>query len=250
VLFLVEDGTRRRGAVEMDGCCASLCHIGSNLHIAHVPSGTRIFAGVLLRPGAFRHRDDLPGMSSSPERLIALEELWGSNARLLLHRMVDATTIPRRLEILQKAVYEYCVRKDHHDGFCLSATELIDASGGTVRTDELETRTGYSARTVRQKFEDWLGLSPKQYARISRLHRCIMLAEQSDRPIWSSVAAEAGYADQSHLVHDFQELLGKPPGIFLSEAQAAARHGRLIDETGNSVSLSSLGLVLWPRNAK
>lgn len=35
---------------------------------------------------------------------------------------------------------------------------------------------------------------------------------------WARIAVDAGYYDQSHLIADFQELVGLTPGAFLERA--------------------------------
>ncbi len=53
-------------------------------------------------------------------------------------------------------------------------------------------------------------LTPKHYARISRLGRVL----QGGEGAWSGVALEAGFHDQSHLIRDFRDLLGLTPEQF------------------------------------
>jgi AraC-like DNA-binding protein len=58
-----------------------------------------------------------------------------------------------------------------------------------------------------------VGVSPKQFARIVRFQRALRVAKHGAS--WSTVATEAGYYDQAHLIAEFRELAGTTPAAFL-----------------------------------
>jgi AraC-like DNA-binding protein len=66
-----------------------------------------------------------------------------------------------------------------------------------------------SERYLRRVLTQGVGISPKHFARISRVRKVL------GRPgSWSAVAAEAGYFDQSHLVAEFRSIMRVTPGAF------------------------------------
>jgi methylphosphotriester-DNA--protein-cysteine methyltransferase len=68
---------------------------------------------------------------------------------------------------------------------------------------------GVSERYLRRVFTQGVGISPKHFARISRVRKVL------GRPgSWSAVAAEAGDFDQSHLVAEFRSIMRVTPGAF------------------------------------
>jgi AraC-like DNA-binding protein len=82
-------------------------------------------------------------------------------------------------------------------------------------------RLGVSPRTLRLCFAEHVGLPPSTVLRIRRLHRALLggLSGPSLRPGgWASMAAAAGYADQSHLIRDCRGLMGETPERFRSRA--------------------------------
>jgi AraC-like DNA-binding protein len=69
---------------------------------------------------------------------------------------------------------------------------------------------GWSARTLQYRVTEQIGVSPKRWLRIERLHRAIA-ALLIDGRTWSDIAADCGFADQSHMAREFVDLLGESP---------------------------------------
>jgi AraC-like DNA-binding protein len=80
---------------------------------------------------------------------------------------------------------------------------------------------GVSERHLRRRIEEAVGYSPRTLARVLRLQRFLMLAERSGEDL-ARLAADAGYADQSHLTRDCTELSGLPAGALLAAGAVAA----------------------------
>lgn len=105
---------------------------------------------------------------------------------------------------------------------------------GSLRIGALVEETGYSQRHLDGLFRRWVGLTPKQYARIRRFQRVLThlvrgtpepppVAEagvpvpmRAAAPPWATLAAEHGYCDQSHLVREFQQLAGLSPTAYMA----------------------------------
>jgi transcriptional regulator GlxA family with amidase domain len=67
-----------------------------------------------------------------------------------------------------------------------------------------------SERTLRRRFDESFGYGPKTLDRVLRYQRFLRLARLSHGPT-EILAAEAGYADQPHLVRESQHLAGYTP---------------------------------------
>jgi AraC-like DNA-binding protein len=66
-------------------------------------------------------------------------------------------------------------------------------------------------------FERDVGVAPKVVARVARVRHVMTLAGR--QPAWARIAAEAGYADQSHLIADFRTVVGATPAAWLARRQ-------------------------------
>lgn len=151
-----------------------------------------------IRPGM------LPLAGELLDRTVPLEDLWGPSARSLAEELVtyrdqpeDAVEVvgdfllnrlPRRLELVDHAVADLSTR----------------------RVDETAARLGVSERYLRRVFRQTVGLSPKHFARITRVRSVIGHARHS----WADTAAYAGYTDQSHLIADFRSLMRVTPKAY------------------------------------
>ena len=98
---------------------------------------------------------------------------------------------------------------------------------GRGRVRDLVEATGYSDRHVRALFRRHVGVSPKQFARIERfrgllrgLSGVVIDMEFRGAPLppqdWARLAGAHGYADQSHLVHEFRAMSDMTPSAYLS----------------------------------
>ena len=97
-----------------------------------------------------------------------------------------------------------------------------------TRIRDLVAETGYSERHILALFRRLVGVSPKQYARIRRFNHLLRVlagtgvedpalrARPLPPPDWAALAADLGYADQSHLNHEFQAFAGMTPGAYVS----------------------------------
>jgi AraC-like DNA-binding protein len=74
------------------------------------------------------------------------------------------------------------------------------------------------------RFEQAMGLTPKRYARVLRFHALIERLAREQPGDWAQAAVEAGYADQSHLIHEFKRLAGITPTAYRAVAPDHPTH--------------------------
>lgn len=87
---------------------------------------------------------------------------------------------------------------------------LDDQPGQAVSASDLASATGYHPVYVARAFRRYFGIGLGEYARLLRAERARALLRRSDEPLaW--VAAETGYADQSHLSRAMRRFLGATP---------------------------------------
>jgi AraC-like DNA-binding protein len=87
------------------------------------------------------------------------------------------------------------------------ATEAEQAPRGP---EELAATLGVSVRSVQRVARRYVGVTPAAMLRRRRLQDAVHRVQEGT-PL-AVVAAELGYADQSHLTRDFREVLGFTPG--------------------------------------
>jgi AraC-like DNA-binding protein len=82
---------------------------------------------------------------------------------------------------------------------------------------------GWSHRHLIARFRQQVGLTPKIGARLVRLDAVWRHIEKGGPLDWGQVAADAGYADQAHLIRDFRQFTGITPTEFLARALPPSR---------------------------
>jgi AraC-like DNA-binding protein len=86
---------------------------------------------------------------------------------------------------------------------------------------------GWSARRLHRELTATSGYGPKQLQRILRLQLVLRRARASRRSTLSSLALDAGYADQAHMTRDFRDITGFTPRELLTRSNADV--GRWLD---------------------
>lgn len=117
-----------------------------------------------------------------------------------------------------------------HD-FCdekiLQALKIIEATGGEIKIARLAADMNLSTRQFERRFKGVSGLSPKQFARARRLRATAVALVENGTINWANRAAEMGFADQSHLAHEFVSVTKRSPNSF-AEKVKQIDHGKLI----------------------
>ncbi len=104
------------------------------------------------------------------------------------------------------------------------AWRIAEASRGQCRVEDLARDVQLSPRQLRSLMVAELGLSPKELCRLFRFDRVIaLLADDADS--LAEVAAESGYADQSHLTREFRQMAGCSPTTWLAEERRNIQDG-------------------------
>ncbi|OQW42050.1 MAG: hypothetical protein A4S08_11880 [Proteobacteria bacterium SG_bin4] len=80
----------------------------------------------------------------------------------------------------------------------------------TQSISETASRYGISVRQLERRFARNFGLSPKEWLRIKRFEGSLIKLSH-DIASLANVAAEAGYADQSHMTRDYRRATGFTP---------------------------------------
>ena len=152
-------------------------------------------------------------LGASPAELghavIGLEEVLGRDAARVRDQLREAPSWDERFAIADAMLFRRYEAGPSVDPEVARAWERIVASRGRVRVDALAVETGWSRTRLWSRFRSQIGLSPKRAARLVRFdHAAHHLAAGLSA---AQVAAEGGYADQSHLHRDVLSFTGATP---------------------------------------
>lgn len=112
------------------------------------------------------------------------------------------------------------LNKGNEDRLILHACKELTSSMGNYPIRTLARDLGMSERTLERRFINHIGATPKKYARVVRLRNALFQRRRS--PSWTDVAHAVGYYDQSHMIHDFQELYGLSPDNLYPQVETSS----------------------------
>ena len=159
-------------------------------------------------------------MCETRDRLVDLEDVWGRDGAVLRERLLEARTVRERFRVLE-AVLLARLGAAERDPAVVVATRALDAG---LPVAQLSQRLGLSARQLTRRFRAATGLTPKRFARVRRLQHVLRDVASNVPAEWARVAADHGYCDQSHLVHDFGELAGITPTAYRPRSPGEWNH--------------------------
>ncbi|MEV6863425.1 helix-turn-helix domain-containing protein [Streptosporangium subroseum] len=147
--------------------------------------------------------------------VVALDDLWGREASQIRERLGEVSSWQDRFALTDALLARRYEAGSPVDPEVAWAWDRIIGGRGLVRVDGLAAEVGWSRKRLWSRFRSQLGLPPKRAVKLVRFdhaaHR--LVAGQGA----ARVAAEAGYADQSHLHRDVMAFTGVTPATVAGE---------------------------------
>lgn len=147
--------------------------------------------------------------------VVPLDDLWGREASRIRERLGDVPSWEDRFALTDALLARRHEAGPPVDPEVAWAWHRIVAGRGLVRVDGLAAELGWSRKRLWSRFRSQLGLPPKRAVKLVRFdhaaHR-LVAGEGAAR-----VAADAGYADQSHLHRDVMAFTGVTPATVATE---------------------------------
>ncbi len=150
-----------------------------------------------------------------------LAALWGPVASELREQLGAADTSAARFAILEGMLTARL--RSHPAGRPLVSVALGLLRRPGARVGRVAGQLGVSRRRLEEVFRAEVGMAPRTFARVRRFQRALALARSTTTPDWGTLAVTAGYFDQSHLIRDFREFSGFPPGGLQSRMTAPVK---------------------------
>jgi AraC-like DNA-binding protein len=166
--------------------------------------------GAKFLAGGFRPFWGTP-LSKLRDRVLTARNAFGASGADLDAAVHAAESDDARVALINRFFLE---RRPARDVDADRATRIVEwarADRGIVRVDALAERAGVSARTLQRLFDEYVGVPPKWVVRRFRVQEAAERVKDGARVDWAALAADLGYADQAHLVHDFKAQVGRTP---------------------------------------
>ncbi len=147
---------------------------------------------------------------------VGLEDVWGGEIEDCRERMMEKV-LTGELDTAVQVLEAYLIKKLEgrsdlrllHPVILKSLRRLEKDPGISVAA--LATNYGISTRYLHQLFTTQVGIGAKRFCRIQRAMRTLIQARRGWEYGWADLALTQGYYDQSHMIDEFQSLLGDSP---------------------------------------
>jgi len=144
--------------------------------------------------------------------LVDLADVWKNRGDEWTECVAFARGMNERVRIVERALVEAFCKSDRADRLVDRSLQLIEAGGGQSSVAQLASEIGTSSRQLTRRFQNSVGISPKEFARVSRFLCALRYLREGKHATLTETALACGYFDQAHFNHNFREFAGMTPG--------------------------------------
>ncbi|WP_294960007.1 helix-turn-helix domain-containing protein [uncultured Flavobacterium sp.] len=154
------------------------------------------------------------------DSIIPVEDLFGKKTSTLLEKLSEENN-QTRIDFLNHFFRSLiAVRPNSNQLLVNSSLNFIIANKGHFSIKQLVEYTGYTERHLERKFKECIGLNPKKFGNIIRLHHFLkLLKDKTDNINLTAICYDAGFSDQSHLIKEFRKHTGITPTEYMSSSE-------------------------------
>ncbi|MBN2731292.1 MAG: AraC family transcriptional regulator [Balneolaceae bacterium] len=186
------------------------------------PTGT---IGVEINPiGAYRFFHLRLG--DIKNELNDLTDLLGKSTGDIERKMANANDVEDKVRILQHFMHSLLIQEEQDLLFEYCIRQIEDTKGG-IKVGELEEDTGYSSRWLNMKFQERLGMSPKNLSTIVRFQQYYQALLANKTGFITRKTFYDHYYDESHFIKEFKKFTGYSPSTLM---QSNNHFGRMFYE--------------------
>lgn len=179
--------------------------------------GKVAYISVCFLPGRAYPFFGLP-MDELSADAVVMGDIWKGRAADLESRITEAGTAEKRSEIVQEFLLQQLQQLEKADRAVDYCTNLIRQEGGNVKIDALSDKAGLSNRQLIRRFRSSVGLTPKEFARLTRFTTSLKAIKADPASRLTDIAYSFGYYDQAHFIHDFRTFSGVSPGELIASS--------------------------------
>lgn len=178
-------------------------------------ASVRIF-GVRLLPWAtksfFKKNNQYSGLN-----ITDAEYLFTTSTGHELNLKLFNTDLQNGFLLLEEWLIEFLKKNGAIDEIVSDAIALMLKKKGVVELDKLLNQYGLTKRRIEQRFNECVGMCPKQYSRMIKFQSIFQAINTGKIKLLTDIVYECGYHDQSHLIRNFREFTGTTPKKYFSE---------------------------------
>ncbi len=196
------------------------------LRVQQVGVSASAMIGVRFVPGGWaafqRNTDD------HAHPLILLSDFYAPmDVRILEEQLYDTLYTSHWTDPLIRYFTCHLNAPLHSERMAYAAQHLLRQE---ISISTLARQVNLSERQFSRVFRNLVGLAPKQFERVARIHRVLYSPDYTVNALTlQQMAVRHGYHDAAHLTHEFQNLVGTSPAQYFSKIHALIAQKNLKD---------------------
>jgi len=187
------------------------------------PTGRVKLFGVRFHPGGAFPFLRFP-VCELTDSIINFENVLSRLGKELAEKVQRARSSRERIAVIEAAFLARLTQFEAADQLIDTVVNLMVRRNGLISIERLQQHSNLSGRQLERRFQSQVGLTPKFFCRILRFQKVFKAAAQPQKVNWSCIAAECGYYDQAHFIHDFKAFSGQNPSAYFSEDHALSEY--------------------------
>lgn len=166
---------------------------------------------VVFQPNGIHQLLGIPA-SEFHDSIIPVEDIFDQKITALQESLFQQNN-QMRVELLNSYFRSLIASKTASNQFIIDRSlNFIIAAKGHFSIKQLVEHTGYTERHLERKFKECIGLNPKKFGNVVRLHHFLkLLKDKTEDTNLTAICYDAGFSDQSHLIKDFKKHTGITP---------------------------------------
>ncbi|MET3025229.1 helix-turn-helix domain-containing protein [Flavobacterium sp. UW10123] len=172
---------------------------------------------VVFQPNGINQLLGLPA-NEFHDSIIPVEDIFGKKTSTLQEQLSEQNNTTR-IEHLNRFFRSIIAKPSSNQLLINSSLNFIVNNKGHFSIKQLVEYTGYTERHLERKFKECVGLNPKKFGNVIRLHHFLKLLKDKTEDInLTSISYDAGFSDQSHLIKEFRKHTGITPTEYISNS--------------------------------
>jgi AraC-like DNA-binding protein len=187
--------------------------VWSTYHAVDWPPSVKLF-GVHFKPGGAYRFLQFP-LSEMNGQVVPLDEIWGRYASEIRERLHTAPTIQAGFALLEQQLLARLCDVPYGLDVVQCAIAEIAQHHGALSIPTLSDQLGISQNHLRIQFKRFVGVAPKEVARVYRFAHVLRLIDSAETVDLTLIAHQSHFYDQSHLNKDFVAFTGHSPSEYV-----------------------------------
>lgn len=176
------------------------------------PTGAFGFMSVRFSAQGAYHFFGIP-MKEIVNGVVDLNGLWKSLADEMTDGVLSATNGTDRSKVIQKYLLLQLRKNGQFDKAVDYSLSELYRLNGQLSIEQLAAKTGLSNRQLIRRFDQKVGMSPKEFSTIIRFIYATRLLKDETKSLYD-ISYLCGYYDHAHFFHDFKKFSGLNPGQY------------------------------------